>query len=138
MNTIILASHGELSQGLKQTAEMILGPAANIHALSAYRDEDEPIERQIQHLVTRLGKKNLFILTDILGGSVNNEMLALLKKDPALRLITGMNLPLVVSIATQSGPIAPEDLESIIEESRQSLVDCSSLLKKSEEGEDDL
>ena len=119
MNTIILASHGALSQGLKQTAEMILGPATNIYALSAYRDEDEPIEQQIQSIVSKLGKENLFILTDILGGSVNNEMIGLLKKEPAIRLITGMNLPLVISIATQVNPIAAADLELIIEESRQ-------------------
>ena len=53
MNTIILASHGALSQGLKQTAEMILGPATNIYVLSAYRDEDEPIEQQIQSIVSK-------------------------------------------------------------------------------------
>ncbi len=138
MNTIILASHGALSQGLKQTAEMILGPATNIYALSAYRDEDEPIEQQIQNIVSKLGKENLFILTDILGGSVNNEMIGLLKKEPAIRLITGMNLPLVISIATQVNPIAAADLELIIEESRQSLIDCNRLLKKSNEGGDDL
>ena len=138
MNTIILASHGALSQGLKQTAEMILGPATNIYALSAYRDEDKPIEQQIQSIVSKLGKENLFILTDILGGSVNNEMIGLLKKEPAIRLITGMNLPLVISIATQVNPIAAADLELIIEESRQSLIDCNRLLKKSNEGGDDL
>ncbi|HFD1706056.1 TPA: PTS sugar transporter subunit IIA [Enterococcus faecium] len=138
MNTIILASHGALSQGLKQTAEMILGPATNIYALSAYRDEDEPIEQQIQSIVSKLGKENLFILTDILGGSVNNEMIGLLKKEPAICLITGMNLPLVISIATQVNPIAAADLELIIEESRQSLIDCNRLLKKSNEGGDDL
>nr|WP_277895243.1 PTS sugar transporter subunit IIA [Enterococcus lactis] len=138
MNTIILASHGALSQGLKQTAKMILGPATNIYALSAYRDEDEPIEQQIQSIVSKLGKENLFILTDILGGSVNNEMIGLLKKEPAIRLITGMNLPLVISIATQVNPIAAADLELIIDESRQSLIDCNRLLKKSNEGGDDL
>lgn len=138
MNTIILASHGALSQGLKQTAEMILGPVTNIYALSAYRDEDEPIEQQIQSIVSKLGKENLFILTDILGGSVNNEMIGLLKKEPAIRLITGMNLPLVISIATQVNPIAAADLELIIDESRQSLIDCNRLLKKSNEGGDDL
>ena len=138
MNTIILASHGALSQGRKQTAEMILGPATNIYVLSAYRDEDKPIEQQIQSIVSKLGKENLFILTDILGGSVNNEMIGLLKKEPAIRLITGMNLPLVISIATQVNPIAAADLELIIEESRQSLIDCNRLLKKSNEGGDDL
>ncbi|MGL9998372.1 hypothetical protein IGI87_000906 [Enterococcus sp. DIV1444a] len=42
MNNI--AIHGELSQSLKQTVEMILGATSNIYALSAYSNEDEPIE----------------------------------------------------------------------------------------------
>lgn len=138
MNTIILASHGEFSRGLKQTAEMILGPANNIYALSAYRDEDEPIEKQMEHLVTKLGKKNLFILTDILGGSVNNEMLPLLKENPEVHLITGMNLPLVISIATHVGEVNSATLQAIIMESKNSLIDCSRLLQTSEKGGDDI
>ena len=65
MNTIILASHGALSQGLKQTAEMILGPATNIYALSAYRDEDEPIEQQIQSIVSKIRKKKIYLFSQI-------------------------------------------------------------------------
>ena len=138
MNTIILASHGELSQGLKQTAEMILGPANNIYALSAYRDEDESIEKQMQRFIKKRGTKNLFILTDILGGSVNSEMLTLLKGNPEIHLITGMNLPLVISIATQVDEINSSDLQTIITESQNSLIDCSRLLQTSGKGGDDL
>lgn len=42
MNNI--ASHVELSQSIKQTAEIILGATSNIYALSTYRNEDESIE----------------------------------------------------------------------------------------------
>lgn len=48
MATIILASHGEFAQGLKQTATMIIGDSVPIHALSAFRDEDESILVQIK------------------------------------------------------------------------------------------
>lgn len=138
MNNIVLASHGELSQGLKQTAEMILGATSNIYALSAYRNEDEPIEKQLNSLIKKLGTKNLFVLTDILGGSVNNEMLMLLKNNPDIHLITGMNLPLVISIATQTGEIDSSILETIVSESKNSLIDCKLLLRISEKGDGDL
>ena len=117
---------------------MILGPTNNIYALSAYRDEDEPIEKQMQRFIKKQGTKNLFILTDILGGSVNNEMLTLLKENPEIHLITGMNLPLVVSIATQVGEMSASDLHTIITESQNSLIDCSRLLQTSGKGGDDL
>lgn len=139
LNTIILASHGELAQGLKHTTEMIVGETNNIYALSAYRDEDKPIEKQLEPLINTIDTHHLFILTDILGGSVNNEMLSIVKKYPEIQLITGMNLPLVISIATQLGAISENLLASLIEESKQSVINCSLLLKNNEEqGGDDL
>ena len=53
MNKIILASHGDFSQGLKQTSSMIIGDEGNIFALSAFRDEDEPIRTSRSSFVCR-------------------------------------------------------------------------------------
>lgn len=139
MNKIILASHGELSQGLKQTASMIIGDDGNIFALSAFRDEDEPIKTQVEKLLTEIGGDNIYILTDIFGGSVNNDLLVIQRAHPEIHLLTGMNLPLVISIATQPAEISPEQMQGIIEESRQGLIDCKQLLtEKINIGGDDL
>ncbi|MTD41856.1 PTS fructose transporter subunit IIA [Erwinia sp. CPCC 100877] len=139
MNKIILASHGELAQGMKQTVSMLIGTENQIYALSAFRDEDEKIDDQIQKLLKEIGTENVYILTDILGGSINNEMLYLLQQYPQLHVITGMNLPLVISLATQTGKIEQKVLARLIEESRAALVDCEQLLHKQVElGADDL
>ena len=60
MNKIILASHGDFSQGLKQTSSMIIGDEGNIFALSAFRDEDEPIKRQVEHLLEKIGYEDVY------------------------------------------------------------------------------
>jgi fructoselysine and glucoselysine-specific PTS system IIA component len=140
MNTIILASHGELSQGMKQTAAMIIGSDEHIHAFSAFRDEDEPISEQVKRILEKqTSTAAIYILTDILGGSVNNDLLALVQQYPNAHLLTGMNLPLVIGIATQNGPIQSERLAQIIEESRQALIDCQQLLVNQQQcGGDDL
>ena len=39
MNRIILASHGGLSAGMKDTVQMILGEMPNLYALATLRDE---------------------------------------------------------------------------------------------------
>lgn len=128
MNRIILASHGEMSQGLKQTASMIIGDGGNIYALSAFRDEDEPIKEQVEKLLVSTGHENVYILTDIFGGSVNNDLLQLQQAHPEVHLVAGMNLPLVISIATQPEKISAEQMTAIIEESRQGIIDCKQLL----------
>ncbi|WP_137663997.1 PTS sugar transporter subunit IIA [Enterococcus hulanensis] len=128
MNKIILASHGEFSQGLKQTASMIIGDEGNIFALSAFRDEDEPIKNQVEHLLEVIGYEDVYLLTDIFGGSVNNDLLTLQQQYPELHLVAGMNLPLVISIATQSGKIDADQMTALLEESRQAMIDCKQLL----------
>ena len=128
MNKIILASHGEFSQGLKQTASMIIGDEGNIFALSAFRDEDEPIKNQVEHLLEVIGYEDVYLLTDIFGGSVNNDLLTLQQQYPELHLVAGMNLPLVISIATQSGKIDTDQMAALLEESRQAMIDCKQLL----------
>lgn len=138
MATIILASHGEFAQGLKQTATMIIGDSVPIHALSAFRDEDESILVQIKKLLATIDIEETYILTDILGGSVNNDMLTIIKKYEGLQLITGMNLPLVISIATYNGKIGESELEKLIKESQQSVIDCRKLLVEQLTGGDDL
>lgn len=138
MATIILASHGEFAQGLKQTATMIIGDSVPIHALSAFRDEDESILVQIKKLLATIDIEESYILTDILGGSVNNDMLTIIKEYEGLQLITGMNLPLVISIATYNGKIGESELENLIRESQQSVIDCRKLLVEQLTGGDDL
>ncbi|EZP98257.1 PTS fructose transporter subunit IIA [Enterococcus faecium VRE0576] len=138
MATIILASHGEFAQGLKQTATMIIGDSVPIYALSAFRDEDESILVQIKKLLATIDIEETYILTDILGGSVNNDMLTIIKEYEGLQLITGMNLPLVISIATYNGKIGESELEKLIRESQQSVIDCRKLLVEQLTGGDDL
>lgn len=128
MNKIILASHGELAQGMKQTAAMIIGESENIYALSAFRDEDQPIKEQVINLLDQIGYEDVYILTDIFGGSVNNDMLEIQQACSEVHLLTGMNLPMVISIATQPAKINDHQMAVIIEESCQGLLDCKQLL----------
>lgn len=138
MATIILASHGELSQGLKQTAAMIIGDHSNIYALSAFRDEDQPMTEQIQNILAKVDLADTYILTDILGGSVNNDLLGVVQEHPDLELITGMNLPLVITLATQVNRVSQEELAAIIQESQRSIVNGKKLLVEATAEEDEL
>lgn len=132
MNLIILASHGELAMGMKHTASMIIGESDRIHAFSAYRDEDGPIELQVKELVEEYyAKDDIYILTDILGGSVNTSMMQLIVSYPKIQLVSGMNLPLVISIATQTHKITEDELCKIITESKEAILNCSKLIKES-------
>lgn len=139
MNKIVLASHGDLAKGMRQTAEMIIGTSENIYALSAFRDEDEPVNIQLEKLLAEIGYEDVYLLTDIFGGSVNNDLLVLQQAHPEVTLIAGMNLPLVISIATQFQKISEETLAHLVVESQQGMINCKQLLQQQIQiGGDDL
>ncbi|MDN6195547.1 MAG: PTS fructose transporter subunit IIA, partial [Atopostipes suicloacalis] len=79
---------------------------------------------------------HIYILSDIFGGSVNNEVLKLLNKSN-ITLIAGMNLMLVMGIATQTEKIEEKELDRIIQESQQGIINCNSLLAKNTNTEGD-
>lgn len=143
MNRIILASHGKLSAGMLDTASMILGELPNVYAISTTRDETQTVAQAAEKLLESFGARDdVYILTDMLNGSVNNDMLALVAKHPDITVICGMNACLVLNIAERTDKITPEDLEEIFEQSRAQIDDCTKRLREAmnnhDEEDDDL
>lgn len=131
MVQIILASHGNLAKGMKDTLNMIIGDVSMVEAFSSYRDEEVNTKEAIVAIIKEnYDKKDIFILTDILGGSVNTEIMSLINKYPKIHVLSGMNLPLVISLVTQVGEISGTLLQEIIEESKQGIVDCNKLINE--------
>ena len=78
MNQIILATHGGLADGMRDTLSMVLGDASNVHVVSLARDDKDPITSKVQALIDSFDPADkVYVCTDMLGSSVNNEMVAL-------------------------------------------------------------
>ena len=78
MNQIILASHGGLAAGAKDTLEMVLGDVSNVHVVSLARDDKEPITNKVDAMIATFNADDtVYVLTDMLGSSVNNNMVEL-------------------------------------------------------------
>ncbi|MFL0167427.1 PTS sugar transporter subunit IIA [Candidatus Clostridium helianthi] len=131
MIQIILASHGDLAKGMKDTLGMIIGDVSTVEAFSSYRNEEVNVRETVEKIVReKYIEADIFIFTDILGGSVNTEMMSLIKEYPKIHVISGMNLPIIISVATQANEISESLLQQIIEESQQGIVDCNKLLNE--------
>ena len=131
MIQIILASHGDLAKGMKDTLSMIIGDVSMVDAFSSYRNEDVNVREAVEKIVKeKYSEADIFIFTDILGGSVNTEMMSLIKEYPKIHVISGMNLPIVISVATQVEEVSESLLQQIIQESQQGIVDCNKLLNE--------
>lgn len=140
MRKIIFASHHKMADGLKSTAEYILGPGDGITAISAYLT-NEPVEKELADAIGILKPEDeVLIFTDMLGGSVNQACVPYLAT-PGVHVITGMSLPVVMSVllAIRSmDTIDPDVIRQNLDECRSQIVyvnDCISGQASDEEDE---
>lgn len=139
MNKIILASHGGMSAGVKDTVQMVLGDLPNLYTVATTRDETESILVTTRRLLESFEESDkVYILTDVIGGSVNNDMLTLLADYQNLTIICGMNLSLVLPLALAVEPLSEQELKDLIQQAREQIVNCTEMLQKAmiEEEED--
>ncbi len=112
MRKFLLASHGNLAAGMKNTIEMVVGIRDNIQAICAYTEETPDLKAYMSdYMKSRDESEELVIITDFLGGSVNNEM-SQFRCISNVHVIAGMNAALVLNLVLGTG-----DTETLIKQS---------------------
>ena len=97
MTDLVLLSHGTFCIGIKESAEMILGPQKNIHAIDL-KEGESPEHFQTRFLNLTGSLEKFVVFTDILGGTPYNVAYkSLLSSENKFELYTGMNLPMIIS-----------------------------------------
>ena len=123
MNQIFLASHGGLAAGAKATLEMVLGDVSNVHVVSLARDDKEPITNKVETMIATFNADDtVYVLTDMLGSSVNNSMVELSRNGAAFTVISGFNIPLALTLAMSPAPVKGAELAALINEARTGLT----------------
>lgn len=123
MKKILLASHGKMAAGLKNTLEIFLGPTDSITAVCAYLDSSDNYIYEIESFI-QSAHDDAIIFTDINGGSVNQKVVQLvLASNKDIPVITSMNLPIVLSIALLEEEMTEEKLNELIKDCTPLLTD---------------
>lgn len=95
---IILASHGELANGMLNSVQLLAGPQKNIATLML--KPGNSLEAFTKELSSKIQEKaqtfdHVLVLTDLFGGSPSNSAIIAMK-DLSFQCITGMNLPMIL------------------------------------------
>lgn len=140
MRRILLASHGQLASGMKNTVELFIGKDNTIQTIDAYVNEGaEDYPEKIQKFLNQISKTDEgIIFTDIIGGSVNQKVVQMCfnsKND--VFIISGMNLPSILSIILHSGKLSNSEINEILTQTNVSLVDMHSMKSGGKDNEDD-
>lgn len=125
----LVVTHGKLGNELLAAAEMIVGDLGWIEAISIgwhgdVNESKEAIEKGARSVDQG---KGVLILTDMFGGTPSNLSLALLEKG-RVEIVTGVNLPMIIKLAGQSGKESVSDLARTLKEHGQSRISIASEL----------
>lgn len=100
---IVIATHGKLSDGLKDAAEVIVGVTNNIATVNLNSGDDvQELGKKIEAAVKEVDQKaGVIILTDLVSASPYNQSLLITNGlDPELQanvyVIGGVNLPMLL------------------------------------------
>lgn len=121
---------------MKDTVEMIAGQQENLEAYEAYENgtSDDSFINDLKNSLTLSKNDDVVIVTDVLGGSVNNEATQLLKDYPNLTILTGMNLPLIITLVTTvNSGISDEKVSEAIDEGKKGVLSVNKLMTEDDD-----
>jgi mannose/fructose-specific phosphotransferase system component IIA len=96
---VVLVGHGGFPQGVLDGAELIMGAQQGVHAVGLGPDQDpgDVVEEVRELRTTPAGDLPVLLLVDLFGGSPGNSVATLLR-DPAVEMVTGLSLPMVLEV----------------------------------------
>jgi len=123
----LVVTHGHLGRELVAAAEMIVGEISHIQSVSVgwhddVNDARMDIEKRIAEVESGSG---VLILTDMFGGTPSN--IAFSFHDPGkVDVVTGVNLPMIIKIASQKGGETLDSMAGIVRDQGRSSISTAS------------
>jgi PTS system mannose-specific IIA component len=99
----VLISHGSLANELLEAARTVYGDVEHIAAVSiGWHDDVSDAETRIERAIKEVSDgAGVLLLTDMFGGTPTN-IAAMFIREGETEVLTGMNLPMVIKIASQN------------------------------------
>ena len=127
MTKFLIASHGKLAEGLYDTFVMVMGKNENLSFFGAYTKAEEDMEESVRKYVDGIKEGDeLIVLTDVFGGSVNNEFMKYIGRKN-FYLVSVLSLPLLIEMVTDSEPDIAKRIQVITDRASQFVWDCNSM-----------
>ena len=98
---LVLVTHGRLAAEFITAMEHVVGPQQAIEAICIGPDDDmEARRKDIAVAIAKVEQgQGVIILTDLFGGTPSNLAISLMKSEN-IEVIAGVNLPMLIKLAT--------------------------------------
>lgn len=127
----VIVSHGQVANELLAAAETVVGDLDHIVAVSiGWHDDVEIAKGEIERAIAKVSQGNgVMVLTDMFGGTPTN-ISAMFLKAGEVEIVTGVNLLMVIKLASNNKETTLGDLAREVEEQgKQSIYRTGALLE---------
>src|SRR5438874_2471678 len=116
----VIVSHGQVANELLSAAETIIGHVKHITAVSiGWHDDVEAAKNEIGRAIERVNEgRGVLMMTDMFGGTPTN-IASMFLQAGEVEVVTGVNLPMVIKLATQQGSESLEEIARLVREQGQ-------------------
>jgi PTS system mannose-specific IIA component len=108
----ILLTHGPVGDAMIEAVRHIMGLDDGLHALSVTDMSITEISSRLKSLVNAPDEQQdgVFIMASLRGGSCWNVAVGLAKEYPHIKVLSGVNLAMVLSFVTKRDQLSMDDL----------------------------
>ncbi len=127
----VIVSHGQVANELLSAAETIVGEINHVTAVSiGWHDNVEIAKDEIERAIKNVSRGNgVLMLTDMFGGTPMN-IAAMFLAPGEIEIVTGVNLPMVIKLASQNKETTLEELAIAVEDQgKQAIHSTGALLE---------
>ena len=124
---IVLVTHGRLAAEFIAALEHVVGPQRNIGAICIGPDDDmEQRRKDILEGVAAVDEGDgVVLLTDMFGGTPSNLAISAMER-ANVEVIAGVNLPMLVKLASVRGDCALEEAVNQAQEAGRKYISVAS------------
>lgn len=122
MVTGIVVTHGNLAEELLQTAKSIFGEFSDCHPVSNTAKSPNALIDELASIISASRDDPCILFVDFFGGSCSYACMKLLGTSANLRVISGVNLPILLAFLNKRGELPFDHLtKEILERGRTSI-----------------
>lgn len=129
---LLLMSHGNMAIETLASARMIVGDVANTAAIGLQPNQGpEDLQKAAEDFINdNPNDEKIIVAVDLLGGTPSNVVVKLIAEYPELEVVSGLNLPMVLSYANQVMMGMEVEKQTLISEAQNGIIDVNKRLNE--------
>lgn len=110
----VIIGHGDFAQCIVNTAEQIVGKQQSVEIISNVGCTGATLQEKIKNTLNYNKKDETIVFVDLPGGSCTISCYNLLKDNPHINIICGLNLPMLIEFFMLRKKFSAQELVPIL------------------------